>query len=157
MFNEKVWRNGELEAIKYMKKCGYKIITTNFTGKGFELDIVAKLHKKKLLKQLRVDFKEKLKKAVSYEDVQSIRNVFLNQKKELKHLLIITEVKARTNNKYGKGFDAVSATKQEKLVLGAKWLLGQRKYQNFNVRFDVASIDGDKLSYIEGAFEAKNQ
>lgn len=45
MIDEKVWRSGELKTVKHMKKCGYKIITTNLTGKGFELDIVAKLHK----------------------------------------------------------------------------------------------------------------
>lgn len=157
MFDEKVWKTGELEALKYMKKCGYKIITTNFSGKGFELDIVAKQNKSKLVKKLRADFKEKLKNASTYEEVQALRQSFLVQKKNMKHLLIITEVKARTNNKYGKGFDAVSETKQEKLVLGAKWLLGQRKYQNFNVRFDVASIDGEELSYIENAFESKYQ
>ena len=157
MFDEKVWRSGELKTVKYMKKSGYKIITTNLAGKGFELDVVAKINKRKLLKKLRKDFKTKVKNAGSYEAVQSLRQVFLNQRKELRHLLVITEVKTRTNNKYGKGFDAVSATKQEKLVLGAKWLLSQRKYKNYNVRFDVASIDGDELSYIEGAFESKNQ
>ena len=157
MIDEKVWKNGELKALKYMKKWGYKIITTNFSGKGFELDIVARQNKKKIIKKLRADFKLKLKNANTYEEVQSLRELFLAQKKQVRHLLIITEVKARTNNKYGKGFDAVSATKQEKLVLGAKWLIGQRKYQNYDVRFDVASLDGDELSYIENAFEAKYQ
>ena len=140
-----------------MKECGYKIITTNFSGKGFELDIVALLKRSLRVKKLRVEFKQKLKQVSSYNETKALREVFNNQKKELKTLLIITEVKTRTNNKFGKGFDAVSATKQEKLILGAKWLLKQRKFSKYEVRFDVSSIDGDELSYIEGAFEAKNQ
>ena len=156
MIDEKVWKNGELKALKYMKKCGYKIITTNFSGKGFELDIVARQNKKKLIKKLRADLKLKLKNANTYEEVQSLRELFLAQKKQVRHLLIITEVKARTNNKYGKGFDAVSATKQEKLVLGAKFLQNQKKFKKYNVRFDVASIDSGVVTYIENAFEVKN-
>ena len=66
------------------------------------------------------------------------------------------EVKARTSNKFGKGFDAVSETKQDKLVLGAKFLQNQKKFKKYNVRFDVASIDSGVVTYIENAFEAKN-
>ena len=59
MIDEKVWKSGEELAAKYMKNAGYKIITTNYKEKGFELDIVAILSRKKQLKKLREEFKKK--------------------------------------------------------------------------------------------------
>ena len=156
MIDEKVWKSGEELAAKYMENAGYKIITTNYKEKGFELDIVAILSRKKQLKNLREEFKKKVALATSYDDAKQIRSVFENQRKMITKLLIITEVKARTSNKFGKGFDAVSETKQDKLVLGAKFLQNQKKFKKYNVRFDVASIDSGVVTYIENAFEAKN-
>ena len=156
MNNEKVWKSGEELAAKYMKEMGYKIITTNYKEKEFELDIVAVLSKKKQLKKLREEFKQKVSGVSSYDEAKTIRTVFENQKKMVTKLLVITEVKARTSNKFGKGYDAVSETKQSKLVLGAKFLQKQRKFAKCNVRFDVASIDAGVVTYIENAFETKN-
>ena len=156
MIDEKVWKSGEEIAAKYMKKCGYKIITTNYRERGFELDIVAFYSRGKQIKKLRDEFRQKMSTVQTYEEVKTIRDVFYNQKKMLKKLLVITEVKARTSNKFGKGYDAVSETKQEKLVLGAKFLQKQKKFKKCNARFDVASIDSGNITYIENAFEAKN-
>ena len=156
MIDEVVWKSGEEMAAKYMKGLGYKIITTNYQQRGFELDIVAVLSRRQQLKKIREELKQKLSSATTYEEVKALREVFENQKKLVAKLLIITEVKARTSNKFGKGYDAVSATKQEKLVLGAKFLQKQKKFKKCNVRFDVASIDAGKITYIENAFEVKN-
>ena len=156
MIDKIVWKSGEEMAAKYMKDLGYKIITTNYRERGFELDIVAVLSKRQQLKKIRAEFKGKSLNAKTYEELKTIREVFENQKKIVSKMLIITEVKARTSNKFGKGYDAVSTTKQEKLVLGAKFLQKQKKFKKCNVRFDVASIDAGKITYIENAFEVKN-
>ena len=45
MFNERTWKEGEKITQEYMKKNGYKIVYTNFSCVGVELDIVAILAK----------------------------------------------------------------------------------------------------------------
>ena len=52
MYNEETWKIGEALAQQYMKKNGYKIVYTNLSERGFELDIVAILSKKAQFKKL---------------------------------------------------------------------------------------------------------
>ncbi len=154
MFNENTWKFGECQTYEHLKKMGYKVVAVNFRHINFELDLVAVLSKRKQLKKLRAEYLAKIKAAASYEEAKKHRSVFNSLRAQLKPLLVICEVKTRTNNKYGKGFDAISGNKQMKLKIGAKWFLKQKKYSKYNVRFDIASIDGTQLTYIENAFEA---
>ena len=70
----------------------------------------------------------------------------------MKPLLVITEVKARSSDKFGKGYESVGKMKQTHIKRGAKVLMKNSKFTDFSVRFDVASVDGGVISYIENAF-----
>ena len=54
MFNELTWRESELKVQDYMKNKGFKIVETNFSCVGVELDIVALLSKSVQKKQMKI-------------------------------------------------------------------------------------------------------
>lgn len=152
MFSKETWIEGEVLARNYMEKQGYKIIYTNLFCAGVELDIVAVLPKRKQLKILKSAYKEKLKNAKSNEIKQNLKRLFANFKKSLQNLLVITEVKARLTNEFGEGLEAVDDAKQKHIIRGAEYLLQKPEFKNMQIRFDVASVDGGKVNYIENAF-----
>jgi putative endonuclease len=67
------------------------------------------------------------------------------------NLLVFIEVKTRSNDKFGKGFEAVTHKKVDKIRKVATVYLLQKKLQR-EVRFDVISIDKGEITHIEGAF-----
>ena len=75
----------------------------------------------------------------------------MNIIKTTNDLLVITEVKARSTDEFGKGFDAMDLKKRAHLIRGAKAIKQDKRFEGMQVRFDVASIDGGKLEYIENA------
>ena len=152
MFNESTWKIGEELARNYMKKQGYKIVYTNFSGKGFELDIVATLSVRVQIKKLKQEFKQKLKNVSSKQEKDKIKFEFKNSKKNLSKFLIITEVKARAGDRFGSGCECINIDKKKHLERGAKTLLQMPKFSGLQVRFDVASVDYGKVFYIENAF-----
>ena len=67
-------------------------------------------------------------------------------------LVVICEVKARSSDRFGMPFEAVTRTKQLRLRrLGAMWL-AERGVRGVQLRFDVASVSGANVDVIEGAF-----
>ena len=61
--------------------------------------------------------------------------------------LVFVEVKTRRSQKFGSGLDAVDFFKQRKLVHTVKqYLRHHPKYQNYQYRIDVASVDIDNQS-----------
>lgn len=61
--------------------------------------------------------------------------------------LVFVEVKARRNESFGSGVEAVDLYKQRKLVTTAKlYMLQNTKYQDFNYRIDVAEVDVDNFA-----------
>jgi len=59
--------------------------------------------------------------------------------------IVFVEVKARSSNKFGRGFESVDFFKQKKLVKTAKlYLQLHPKFQDFDYRIDVAEVDIDK-------------
>lgn len=65
--------------------------------------------------------------------------------------LIFIEVKTRSNERFGRGFEAVTNKKIDKIRKVATVYLLQKKLQK-EIRFDVISIDGTEITHIEGAF-----
>jgi putative endonuclease len=65
--------------------------------------------------------------------------------------LIFVEVKTRSNERFGRGFEAVTHKKIDKIRKVATVYLLQKNLQT-EVRFDVISIDGEEITHIEGAF-----
>jgi len=69
--------------------------------------------------------------------------------------LCFVEVKYRRTNAFGTAAEAVTKTKQERLIKTAKvFILKNQRFADKNIRFDVLAIDGDKIDLIKGAFDA---
>ncbi len=67
-------------------------------------------------------------------------------------LLVFSEVKARSSDRYGMPFEAVTRTKQLRIRrLAAMWL-AEHTVRGVELRFDVASVSGAHVDVIEGAF-----
>ena len=68
-------------------------------------------------------------------------------------LIVFCEVKTRTSSAFGTGLEAVTWAKQQRLRrLGAAWLADHPDERRRAVRFDVASVVGDSIEVVEGAF-----
>lgn len=150
MYNEKIWKDGENLAAAYMQERGYKIVYRNYFCKIAELDIVAILSKKVQKSILKNEFKKKKNSLDNKNEIKLLNFVLKNQLKNLKDLLIITEVKARSNSRFGTGLEAISKEKIRHMKNGAEVLLKMKKFRNMQLRFDVASIDSGEITYIEG-------
>ena len=163
MFNDDTWKIGEQMAQEYMKKAGYKIVYTNFAERGFELDIVAILPKKIQFKNLKIDTKKKItelkvqlkdseKKDKAKAKIKLLKNNINKVKETQKDLLVITEVKSRADDRFGKGCECIDLKKRSHLIRGAKYLMQMKEFQGMQVRFDIASVDYNKITYIENSF-----
>lgn len=150
MFNELTWRESELKVQDYMKNKGFKIVETNFSCVGVELDIVALLSKSVQKKQMKKDMIIKVRADRVNRNVY--KNSFKNTLKELRDLLVITEVKGRENDKYGMGLEAISEQKKHNIIRGARFLQKDERFEKYQIRFDVASVDNGEITYIENAF-----
>ncbi|MDO5564572.1 MAG: YraN family protein [Eubacteriales bacterium] len=63
------------------------------------------------------------------------------------------EVKERSSKRCGLGMEAVTLKKQKNIIKVAKYYLYINKYNiNQNVRFDIVSIDEEKITLIKNAF-----
>jgi putative endonuclease len=67
-------------------------------------------------------------------------------------VLVFVEVKTRSGSGYGMGFESVTRSKQEKLLLTAQTYMANRK--PMPARFDVISIDKGEITHIKNAFGA---
>jgi putative endonuclease len=67
--------------------------------------------------------------------------------------LVFAEVRARSGSTHGGAAASVTATKQRRIVLAAQhYLLGLRAVPP--CRFDVVAIDGERVEWLRGAFDA---
>ena len=67
-------------------------------------------------------------------------------------LLVICEVKSRSSVSFGAPEEAVTAAKRRRLRrLAARWL-AEHRGRHPRVRFDVASVLGDRVRVVEDAF-----
>ena len=105
MFNENTWKDGEKKAQQFLRKNGYKILYTNFSCVGVELDIVSVFSIRKQLKILKQELKGKLLDCKSKNEKHILKENYKNITNKMQPILIITEVKSRSSDKFGKGFD----------------------------------------------------
>lgn len=66
-------------------------------------------------------------------------------------LVIFVEVKTRTRHTFNLS-QAINKSKQRKIILTAKHFLLHNNISSKTYRFDVAFIEGEKISYIPNAF-----
>ena len=67
--------------------------------------------------------------------------------------VVFVEVKKRSTNLYGRGVEAVDHAKRNNIICAAKAYINRYRCEDLYVRFDVASIDEGRISYIEDAFQ----
>ncbi|MCI8507446.1 MAG: YraN family protein [Lachnospiraceae bacterium] len=71
-----------------------------------------------------------------------------------KEYYVFIEVKYRSTLQYGTPQEAVGIAKQKRICGAAKYYLYTHALGEFTpVRFDVAAVMGNKISYIKNAFE----
>lgn len=150
MFKETTWKDSEKKVQDYMRLLGYKIISTNFSCVGVELDIVAILPKRVQKARLKQEYLERMKEDKTRKAIY--KHSLKSSLKLVEDLLIITEVKGRETDKYGLGSEAVSDYKRQNMIRGARFLQKDKKFSNIQIRFDVASVDGGKIIYTEDVF-----
>ena len=150
MYNELTWKESEQKVQEYMKNKGYKILWTNFSCVGVELDIVAILSKSAQKNILKQQTKQRILEDKKNKSIY--KNSLKNALKHLEDLLVITEVKGRETDKFGLGLDSISDKKKSNIIRGARYLQTQKQYEKYQIRFDVASVDAGKVTYIENAF-----
>ena len=65
---------------------------------------------------------------------------------------VFCEVKTRSSDRFGAPVEAVNRTKQDRLRrLAARWI-DEAPVRPREIRFDVASVMGDRIEVLEGAF-----
>ncbi len=68
--------------------------------------------------------------------------------------LCFIEVKFRKSTRYGSPEEAVTLSKQKKIVQGARLYLYQNHYpEDTPCRFDVVSVYGEEIHWIKNAFD----
>ena len=148
MFNSKTWHVGEKLAADYLKRNGYKILLTNDKLAGSEVDIVALFSKKRVIGNLKSDYKTGKLQKQSFEAA----------KKQATDIVVFIEVKARSSTNFGRPEEAVTPAKQAHIKRYARAFLAKNKLDNVDVRFDVVSVllgqnvDANDIEHIENAF-----
>ncbi len=67
--------------------------------------------------------------------------------------LVFAEVKARSSLRKGSGLESIGAEKRKRISAAARWfLLKHREFFGAPVRFDVISIDNDRIRLVRDAF-----
>ena len=152
MNNKKTWVEGEVRAADYLKKCGYKILETNFRISGVELDIIALLPRKVRKKEIITEFKKR--KFQNKKEKKLYKSAVMTELKTLNDLLVFVEVKARTSKKFGEPFEAVGDTKQHNIERGALAYSKRYNAKNMPIRIDVLSVIDDNIEHIKCAFDS---
>jgi putative endonuclease len=72
--------------------------------------------------------------------------------------LVFVEVKYRKKDNWVSAIESVTKSKQSKIIKAAQmFLLTNKKYKDWNCRFDVVSIQGEKddaeINWIKDAFQ----
>jgi putative endonuclease len=69
-----------------------------------------------------------------------------------KDTVVFVEVKARKNLSFGLPFEAVTVSKQHRITKAALEYIKQKNLQGTPARFDVVSIDHERVEHLENAF-----
>ncbi|MGN0243261.1 MAG: YraN family protein [Lachnospiraceae bacterium] len=67
--------------------------------------------------------------------------------------LCFIEVKYRAGKRYGMGAEAVDVRKQRRICYASLVYLTQHGMSDVPVRYDVVSVDGERITLMKNAFE----
>ena len=73
-----------------------------------------------------------------------------------KEIIVFVEVKFRTSNKYGMPIEAITTHKKNHLIKSALFYLQEKKCFGKPCRFDIISIENDKIDLYKNAFLTKS-
>lgn len=66
--------------------------------------------------------------------------------------IVFVEVKYRKTSNYGYAQEAVNRKKQQKIYLAAQFYITEKNLTNYDIRFDIISINNNKLDWIQDGF-----
>ena len=135
---------GEYQAVEYLKKKKYKILSTNAKFYGAELDIVALYSIKAQKKAIKDEYKK--------SEVKS-KTALKCRLSALENILVFVEVKYSSTHVYGEPYERVTLSKQKQIIKASEGYMYKNMLQ-MPVRFDVISIVGKEINHIENAFYA---
>lgn len=133
---------GEYQAVEYLKKKGYKILSTNANFCGCELDIVAIKTVKAQKKQIKLEYKE--------SEVKS-KTALKCRLSALQDILVFVEVKYSSTRVYGEPYERVTKEKQKHIKRASEGYIYKNRLE-MPVYFDVISVIGKEITHIENAF-----
>ena len=67
-------------------------------------------------------------------------------------LVVVCEVKARADDRWGTALEAVSARKQLRIRRATAEMLASSGHRGVQLRFDVAAVTGTRLEVVTDAF-----
>jgi len=135
---------GEYQAAGYLKKKGYKILSTNAMFCGCELDIVALYSVKAQKKAIKEEYRNAEEKS---------KTALKCRLTALEDILVFIEVKYSSTKVYGEPYERVTKEKQKHIIRASEGYMYKNRLQ-MPVRFDVISIVGKEITHIENAFYA---
>lgn len=69
-----------------------------------------------------------------------------------KDYYVFVEVRARKNNSFGSPIETVNFLKKRKIYKASIDYVKRKKLENCNLRFDIVSIEGEKINLLKNAF-----
>ena len=144
MNNQGYGASGELLAIQFLKKKGYKILSTNAKFAGAELDVVALYSVKAQKKAIKKEYKESIEKS---------KTALKCRLSALEDILVFVEVKYSSTRVLGEPYERVTKEKQKHIIRASEGYMFKNRLQ-MPVRFDVISVVGNEINHIENAFYA---
>lgn len=69
-----------------------------------------------------------------------------------KDYYVFVEVRFRKNNSFGSPIETVNIFKKRKIYKASIDYVKRKKLENCNLRFDVVSIEGEKINLLKNAF-----
>lgn len=137
-------QKAEEAAAIFLETQGYKILERNYRTRWAEIDIIAS--HKSVFNQANLSSLH-----------NSNQNNTLNQKSSNQETLVFIEVKARNSIKYGLPAEAVSVSKQKKIIYAALHYIREHNIVETKIRFDVIAIlfqNGQyQMNIIPNAFQ----
>jgi len=68
-------------------------------------------------------------------------------------LIIFVEVRSKSYNAFGKPFETINKSKIQKIINTAQIYISIKNLYNYDIRFDVISIENQKITHILAAFD----
>ncbi len=130
---KRLGKDGETRAAHFLKRQGFTIVETNFSTRFAEIDIIALEGKKGLVPKR---FQGRAKPSLCF-----------------------IEVKTRSGQTKGRPAEAVTAAKQQKIILAARAYLKAHPDLTHPLRFDVVEVIRDggdwHIHHIPHAFQCQ--